>query len=1755
MREKTKSHRLTILVLLMVLFLSPMSSVMGTNLYIAGGNKTLSQKSQEIYDTEQDCSGETIFQKYDYYYDKIDHEGDDVLKNQNFTSSPSIYIKMKAATFDPLKGGPKLSTNWEYSKENDYYLVQFIDPMQTDWLYDIIQKGAIILSYVPDNTYIMALNRDIKARIQNLPFVRWIGAYYPFYKIQNRLYNKSGNVELGILVFKDSQDNVVKVRDRLEELGCEITYDGNDNNIIIVKANASKLWDIASIPEIEWIEEYMPPKSSMNNIRDYTGANTANANGFNGSGIVGEVKDDGIDQNHPDFDGQLIGTVGNPPTSAHGTCAFGIVFSSGAHDPNAKGMLPGGEGVFCEWDVSRSASANDLVNNWGGVFQSNSWSQGLQDSDYSIFSYENDQVVADYNIVMLHSAGNSDDGVYSYSCSQDSVAKNVIGVGGIYHHDNNQWSDDAWEDWGPGGTPAQGPATDGRVKPDLVGPFDSIYTTDVTGAGGYAPGNYYNFGGTSGATPVVAGAVGLVYQMYKEDHFGNNPSGSLPHASTVKAILIADAHQYDFSQATRYRQGWGSVDVGKVYGIGENHFIVDESRALQNGQSAKYILESTGGSIKISLVWNDPPGTTSSLQHLVNDLDLKVTDPNGDVYSGNWGLMNSKWSLENGNPDTLNNVENVFIESPTPGIYIVEVIAEHIRMEGYPASPEIDQTFALVASNTAQTLFVDIINPQEGSILNDVVIINGTASGYITDIEVKIDDGPWQLATGTSVWSYNWDTTVLGDGAHTVYVRGTNGSLYTDVVSVQVSIDNTPPVTSILVGNPNYFKDTKWYVISSTQFTLIPVDEGSGVNITRYRIYYGGNLVQGWTPGNVLTLNWGEGEYSIQYYSIDNLSNSEETKTEYAYVDLSAPITDIEVGPQKFRAEPNNIWNVTQDTIFSFITLEEMTLVAFFWYTIDGKYFEGQNFNLGGYHDGLHEITWGGQDYFGHNESVHYINVTLDSAPPSVTYEIGQPTHRKYPYHSYNVTEATTFTIQSTDLLSGLNFTWYIIDNKFFKGDNFTLEGFDDGPHNVKIGASDNIGNNITKFSLSFYLDSQPPETDLIIGDEKVRLFEYDLWNVTSTTSFKLYAFDEYAGVNITWYSIDSDYHEKRYYDKIEFNLANLEDGKHIISWGSIDNLSQPENVNSITVYLDTEPPKTNLSIGMPKYRAATSDFWNVTSSTLFILTPNDFLSGVNLTWYRIDGLYFLGTTFTLGNLTDGYHTITWGSIDRLGHNETGNVQTVYLHSKLPVTFLELERKRYRRTEVDFWNVTSETIFLLSPDDIHPGINFTWYIIDGIFYKGNIFTLSGLEEGGHQIKWGSVDNLSLNETGNAITVILDDTPPITGLEIGNPKYRASIDEPWAVTSSTIFTFLPEDEYSDLVITWYKINDSYFLGTVFTMLGYEDGFYTITWGSEDNLDHNETEHQIMIQLDNTPPIITVEVGQPRLHVIDVFIINSSTTFTLIPKDTGVNRSTIFYTYDEGSIYHPYTGPFTVSSRANTIIFWGKDVLGNEADESIINVIMDNTDTDEDGIDDIGDIDDDNDGLTDEEENLKGTNPLNPDSDGDGYKDGVDAYPLDKEKWNGEGNLLIILILISIIIVIALILVLFFVIKQMKEKEKNVQWSIEEDTIFEPQEKQKEVEGNTKFMSEEDKEIAQNQDLIFEPHSEPDEWFEEEMNFKPEEEGGVWTEKETEFKSNEEQVDWSEEETIFEPQDESKNKPKNQNGEGEKKEYINFELEEE
>ncbi len=99
----------------------------------------------------------------------------------------------------------------------------------------------------------------------------------------------------------------------------------------------------------------------------------------------------------------------------------------------------------------------------------------------------------------------------------------------------------------------------------------------------------------------------------------------------------------------------------------------------------------------------------------------------------------------------------------------------------------------------------------------------------------------------------------------------------------------------------------------------------------------------------------------------------------------------------------------------------------------------------------------------------------------------------------------------------------------------------------------------------------------------------------------------------------------------------------------------------------------------------------------------------------------------------------------------------------------------------------------------------------------------------------------------------------------------------------------------------------------------------------------------------------------------------------------------------TVYSEFTVPdknFKISVDLKNV-FPSDSQLGNN--NAITSEQTVDIDTDRDGIGDMKDNDDDNDGLSDSEEARLGTNPKKVDTDGDGYGDANDAFPLDRNEW--------------------------------------------------------------------------------------------------------------------------------------------------------------
>jgi hypothetical protein len=101
--------------------------------------------------------------------------------------------------------------------------------------------------------------------------------------------------------------------------------------------------------------------------------------------------------------------------------------------------------------------------------------------------------------------------------------------------------------------------------------------------------------------------------------------------------------------------------------------------------------------LRVTLVWTDASGAPGAEVALVNDLDLSVTAADGTTYNGNFFAEGR--SVPGGEPDRLNNVENVFLDAAS-GTYSVSVSGFDLPADGVPGTgDQTDQDFALVISN------------------------------------------------------------------------------------------------------------------------------------------------------------------------------------------------------------------------------------------------------------------------------------------------------------------------------------------------------------------------------------------------------------------------------------------------------------------------------------------------------------------------------------------------------------------------------------------------------------------------------------------------------------------------------------------------------------------------------------------------------------------------------------------------------------------------------------------------------------------------------------------------------------------------------------------------------------------------------------------------------------------------------------------------------------------------------------------------
>jgi len=364
------------------------------------------------------------------------------------------------------------------------------------------------------------------------------------------------------------------------------------------------------------------------------------------------------------------------------------------------------------------------------------------------------------------------------------------------------------------------------------------------------------------------------------------------------------------------------------------------------------------------------------------------------------------------------------------------------------------------------------ITSQTGIILtaeDDLVEVGDGIGLGVEETRWKVEGGSWKIYTGTF--------TIVGE----------DGIYYVDYYSVDVIgnteltkratyyLDNTPPVTSIATGIPQYKKEEKIYIALHTPIELEATDPvvnevASGLK----EIYYSIDNQPFAIYNSPFTL--GEGIHEVKYYAIDNLGNIEEVKNQIYYVDGTPPKTSINIGTPQYEIEGRiYISSETEITLSAIDPIVKdvssgVQKVQFRVESLEWRDYTG-SFTL---REGIRLVEYRSIDNVDNTEEIKSITLYVDETPPETSLSIEGIKYTKV--DGIYVTSQTTFTLTAEDPIvnevssgvketkyrilssTGVYQNWSVYEPNLPDGSQVNIIG-PDGVYTIEYFSIDNVEN------------------------------------------------------------------------------------------------------------------------------------------------------------------------------------------------------------------------------------------------------------------------------------------------------------------------------------------------------------------------------------------------------------------------------------------------------------------------------------------------------------------------------------------------------------------------------------------------------------------------------------------------------------------------------------------------------------------------
>ncbi|MDQ7772496.1 MAG: hypothetical protein RDU13_03115 [Elusimicrobiales bacterium] len=868
--------------------------------------------------------------------------------------------------------------------------------------------------------------------------------------------------------------------------------------------------------------------------------------------------------------------------------------------------------------------------------------------------------------------------------------------------------------------------------------------------------------------------------------------------------------------------------------------------------------------------------------------------------------------------------------------------------------------------------------------------VSNEVAGGVLLTKYRLDGGAWAVYTGSF--------TIVAEGRHTLEYLSLDRVNNTEAVkTTELVVDNTPPEASaVLAGTPG---ENGWH-ISTVTVSLSAEDGLSGVAGTFYRLdgkpesgfaaytaafdtagegehsllfYAADNLGNAGSPSErafrldltpplvservspaANEAGWHNSTVSVVFSGTDAVSGVSycepektasaegrdmevsgycrdfaglsSTATARLNIDLTSPTVRIERAPSANAHGWNN-----SDVAASFICGDALSGVKA---CPPDVIFASEGADQG--------ASGAAFDYADNRSSAAISGINLDKTPPvstlSASGDVWSTAGNTY------LSLRSVITLSAVDPVSGgtasgVEGVDYYVDPGAFDIYSSTF-GLSEGVRTVHYRARDNAGNIETARATEFLVDNTAPVTTHNIGSPYYA--DGGVNYITPATPVGFTAADlvvgEVAsGVSRIEVSIDGGSFA------VYSAALKFAEGRHTIKYRAMDNVGNVEAEKTLAVQSDNTPPVSRWVVSSGANIELDGRFYLNAAGKIALESAdpavNGVASGVEGIYYGVDAAPGVQYSAPFG-LAEGVRTLNYGGRDNVANAEVVRSTVIYADGSAPVSELSVSGDQYRGAGL---YVSSRSLVVIAAADpviggVASGVRDTLYAVDGgVFAVYSPFSLTG--EGRRTVAFYSSDRVDNVEKARTSGLLVDGTPPATAFSVAGARYDA--DGLIYITKDSGLLLSVDDPVSNevasgVLMTRYRIDGG--VWTVYTgsFTITAEGRHTLEYLSLDRVNNTEAVKLVELAVDNTPPVSSISLGEPKFTAFGLSVLTPATPVALSAYDPvagevasglgGISYELVPYGASSGE-RRSYLEPFTLPQGAWEVRFWSDDKVGN------------------------------------------------------------------------------------------------------------------------------------------------------------------------------------------------------------------------------------